>query len=143
MKFKRARINDKVYDLLYGEGTVLASTDDHPQFNIYFPALHITREYFLDGRLCSKSDAVLPTLYWVKPEIIEKPRKVMKTITQRRYYNIWFNKNDETYRIDQFHARWECQEQAGRKATSGFKLVRGDVEKEFTFDMEVEVSSDA
>ena len=71
-KFKNAKVGDKVYCLMYGEGVIDAiqsfgSGMLYVAFNEQYGAI-----YTFDG--CVYVKGKNPTLYWEKPEIIEKER---------------------------------------------------------------------
>lgn len=91
--FSNAKVGDRVYCLIYGEGVIcsivfrprialcLYGPDEKcfkVEFNIHQTRLlvyYTSNGYKLDGNVPS----IEPTLYWVKPEIIEKKRKVKKS----------------------------------------------------------------
>jgi len=82
--FKDIKVGDKVYDLAYGVGKVIAVDCD--DFMIKFDGNNFWYEF--DGR---RINVINRTLYWSKPEIIEKPRKVKKVV--ERWVNV--SNNDD------------------------------------------------
>lgn len=85
--FSNAKPGDKVYCLLHGEGIIedkvhlKSLTYYNPlisvQFNDTYKSLvrYTYDGYRMDGTVLSKE----PLLYWIRPEIIEKKRKIKKS----------------------------------------------------------------
>ena len=79
-KFKNAKVGDKVYCLLYGEGEII-----NIDANLYYSVevsfnTGLFRSYSTCGELLSDHSTVV--LYWEKPEIIEKKR--VRSVTKYR-----------------------------------------------------------
>ena len=68
--FENAQVNDKVYDILRGWGTVIRKTLSHNTIEVSFPN-HSRGTYFKDGKADRRENR---RLYWEQPEIHADPR---------------------------------------------------------------------
>ncbi|MFA5453578.1 MAG: hypothetical protein WC248_08405 [Candidatus Methanomethylophilaceae archaeon] len=84
--FRDAKVGDRVWDLRYGWGVVIDTSDG--DLNASFMNNKIDRGYYFDGRHLSCD--VTPTLFWDEIKIIPPPRpnrKVKKTFWVCFYVN--------------------------------------------------------
>lgn len=87
-EFEKAKVGDKVYCLIHGEGKIISILHNIPfPIEVHFNGRGVSN-YTLDGKINITDNT--PRLYWSKPEIIapERPRRLIdKVIT--KYCNIY------------------------------------------------------
>ena len=105
--FENVQVNDKVYDILRGWGTIVEIRSQHNTIEVSFPN-HSRGTYFIDGKADRRENR---RLYWEQPEIHADPRPARatrKTIT--KYANVFKRSPLHPDHFDVFlHDTWnEC-----------------------------------
>ena len=99
--FKDAKVGDKVYDLKYGTGVVDHIFREDFEIAVNFGKTDINEHYCMSTGI--GEDTNNRTLYWEKPDIIEKPRKKKVKIGKIIYKDI----DEEYFMTDTFYTEKE------------------------------------
>ena len=133
-KFEDVKPDDKVYDLSYGEGHVTVISTQGQGFDAYFPALHTTQTYNLNGKVNYLPHA---TLYWIKPTITEKPRKITRRHIATRYFNMYWDSQKQEHWVVMYLTAELAHIEA--RTDPRYKVLIEAEPKEFTFEEEVKI----